>query len=179
MRPPNMPSNPERTYKDVGWQGWGHWLGNSKRPRQQAAEPPSELTSAPTRKPVGAPTGKPASVPTGELPAELGSKPKSKAKGEHVRCTHMGRMYLSSKPTSEPASKQTTHQNPPNTDKLPGAKAAPVHAQPAADTPRKPRAKVPSNKFMPFEDALLVARSAGPYESGYIETEHGLFSWFR
>ena len=27
MRPPNMPSHPESTYKDGGWQGWGHWLG--------------------------------------------------------------------------------------------------------------------------------------------------------
>ena len=22
-----MPSNPQRTYKHEGWQGWGHWLG--------------------------------------------------------------------------------------------------------------------------------------------------------
>ena len=28
MRPPNMPSNPETTYKDAGWQGWVHWLGS-------------------------------------------------------------------------------------------------------------------------------------------------------
>ena len=27
MCPPNVPSNPHRTYKDGGWQGWGHWLG--------------------------------------------------------------------------------------------------------------------------------------------------------
>ena len=27
MRPPNVPSNPNATYKDGGWQGWGHWLG--------------------------------------------------------------------------------------------------------------------------------------------------------
>ena len=27
MRPPNVPSNPPRTYKDGGWQGWGQWLG--------------------------------------------------------------------------------------------------------------------------------------------------------
>ena len=26
-RPPNVPSHPHRTYKDGGWQGWGHWLG--------------------------------------------------------------------------------------------------------------------------------------------------------
>ena len=29
MRPPNVPSHPERTYKDGGWQGWVHWLGSS------------------------------------------------------------------------------------------------------------------------------------------------------
>ena len=27
LRPPNVPSAPDRTYKDAGWQGWGHWLG--------------------------------------------------------------------------------------------------------------------------------------------------------
>ena len=26
-RPPNVPTHPDRTYKDGGWQGWGHWLG--------------------------------------------------------------------------------------------------------------------------------------------------------
>ena len=25
-RPPNIPSNPERVYKNDGWKGWGHWL---------------------------------------------------------------------------------------------------------------------------------------------------------
>mgnify|MGYP002809878061 CR=1 FL=1 len=27
MRPAGIPANPHRTYKDAGWQGWGHWLG--------------------------------------------------------------------------------------------------------------------------------------------------------
>ena len=27
LRPPGVPANPDRTYKDGGWQGWGHWLG--------------------------------------------------------------------------------------------------------------------------------------------------------
>ena len=39
MCPPNVPSNPHRTYKDGGWQGWGHWLGtdsqSSKTKHQQ------------------------------------------------------------------------------------------------------------------------------------------------
>jgi len=39
MCPPNVPSNPDRAYKDGGWQGWGHWLGtgnqSSKAKRQQ------------------------------------------------------------------------------------------------------------------------------------------------
>ena len=30
-RPPNVPSNPHQTYKDGGWQGWGHWLGTGKQ----------------------------------------------------------------------------------------------------------------------------------------------------
>ena len=32
MRPPNVPSQPDRTYKRDGWQGWGHWLGTLKPP---------------------------------------------------------------------------------------------------------------------------------------------------
>ena len=36
MRPPNVPSDPDATYKqtldkDGGWQGWGHWLGTGKQ----------------------------------------------------------------------------------------------------------------------------------------------------
>ena len=30
-RPPNVPSTPNRTYKDGGWQGWGHWLGTGNQ----------------------------------------------------------------------------------------------------------------------------------------------------
>ena len=29
LRPTNVPSHPNRTYKDAGWQGWGHWLDSS------------------------------------------------------------------------------------------------------------------------------------------------------
>ena len=39
MCPPNVPSNPHHTYKDAGWQGYGHWLGtgnqSSKAKREQ------------------------------------------------------------------------------------------------------------------------------------------------
>ena len=35
MRPPNMPSTPQSTYKDVGWQGWGHWLGTGNQKHQK------------------------------------------------------------------------------------------------------------------------------------------------
>ena len=34
MCPPNVPSNPQRTYKDGGWQGWGHWLGTGNQATQ-------------------------------------------------------------------------------------------------------------------------------------------------
>ena len=34
MRPRNVPSHPGKGYTDHGWQGRGHWLGNSsQRPR--------------------------------------------------------------------------------------------------------------------------------------------------
>jgi hypothetical protein len=29
-RPQDIPSAPERTYKDKGWKGWKHWLGNDR-----------------------------------------------------------------------------------------------------------------------------------------------------
>ena len=31
LRPSNVPSHPDRVYKDHGWQGWGHWLGSSNQ----------------------------------------------------------------------------------------------------------------------------------------------------
>ena len=31
MCPPNVPSAPNATYKDGGWQGWGHWLGTGNQ----------------------------------------------------------------------------------------------------------------------------------------------------
>ena len=34
VRPPNVPANPDRTYKDGGWQGWGHWLGTGNQHNQ-------------------------------------------------------------------------------------------------------------------------------------------------
>ena len=37
MRPRNVPSTPNRVYKDYGWEGWGHWLGtgNAQRGTEQ------------------------------------------------------------------------------------------------------------------------------------------------
>ena len=34
-RPANMPSDPPRTYKGAGWQGWRHWLGNADFRRKE------------------------------------------------------------------------------------------------------------------------------------------------
>ena len=31
MRPAGIPTNPQSTYKDGGWQGWGHWLGTGNK----------------------------------------------------------------------------------------------------------------------------------------------------
>ncbi len=31
LRPRNMPAAPDKTYKDGGWQGWGHWLGTGNQ----------------------------------------------------------------------------------------------------------------------------------------------------
>ena len=38
LRPPNVPSTPDRTYKHDGWQGWGHWLGTDNVPGSLANE---------------------------------------------------------------------------------------------------------------------------------------------
>ena len=37
MRPANVPSHPDRTYKHGGWQGWGHWLGTGNVARSLPA----------------------------------------------------------------------------------------------------------------------------------------------
>ena len=36
-RPAAIPEYPSRTYKDSGWQTWGHWLGTDRAQRGQAA----------------------------------------------------------------------------------------------------------------------------------------------
>ena len=38
-RPPNVPFNPNATYKDGGWQGWGHWLGTGNQPTKAQEQP--------------------------------------------------------------------------------------------------------------------------------------------
>ena len=35
LRPPNVPSDPGKVYKDRGWQGWGHWLGTGNQLHQK------------------------------------------------------------------------------------------------------------------------------------------------
>ena len=37
MRPPSIPSNPDKTYEDAGWQGYRYWLGTGCRTNHQAA----------------------------------------------------------------------------------------------------------------------------------------------
>ena len=36
--PPNAPAHPNRTYKDGGWQGWGHWRGTGNQPNSTKKE---------------------------------------------------------------------------------------------------------------------------------------------
>ena len=36
MRPPKVPADPSQTYKDGGWQGWGHWLGTGNTKNHRA-----------------------------------------------------------------------------------------------------------------------------------------------
>ena len=38
-RPPNVPADPAKTYKDGGWQGWGHWLGTGNQPTKAKEQP--------------------------------------------------------------------------------------------------------------------------------------------
>ena len=39
LRPPNVPANPRVTYKDDGWQGWGHWLGTGHTSNNTKKQP--------------------------------------------------------------------------------------------------------------------------------------------
>ena len=57
-RPGNIPSSPHRTYKNDGWEGWGHWLGTlaARRrklshvvPKSAAASKPKRSVSVPVR----------------------------------------------------------------------------------------------------------------------------------
>ena len=46
-RPPNVPCHPTTTYKNEGWQGWGHWMGTGSTQQRVAATPPvAPVTSA-------------------------------------------------------------------------------------------------------------------------------------
>ena len=38
VRPANVPSNPDQTYKHGGWQGWGHWLDTGKVKRGHSVD---------------------------------------------------------------------------------------------------------------------------------------------
>ena len=46
LRPPNVPSNPDRVYKDGGWQGWGHWLGTGNQGCRRSSVPFLPFTEA-------------------------------------------------------------------------------------------------------------------------------------
>ena len=37
-QPPNVPSAPDATYMDGGWQGWGHWLGTGNQSNKAKKE---------------------------------------------------------------------------------------------------------------------------------------------
>ena len=50
-RPPNVPSHPGTTYKDTGWQGWGHWLHHANLDAHTAP------ATAPTARKRAAPGG--------------------------------------------------------------------------------------------------------------------------
>ena len=63
MRPPNIPTQPDKVYEYRGWQGWGHWLetGNAPHARLQGARviPQAAWSPPPSRtceKAVGTPS---------------------------------------------------------------------------------------------------------------------------
>ena len=74
MRPRNVPANPQTTYKDRGWQGWGHWLGTGnvwKGPRKGSKQP-LPFGTAPAPAPAGAPI----------LPGQAGSRARCESGGD-------------------------------------------------------------------------------------------------
>ena len=54
MRPPNVPSNPDKTYKHDGWQGWGHWLRHAT---PDSATAPARTPAARKRPATGGAAG--------------------------------------------------------------------------------------------------------------------------
>ena len=66
-RPPKMPADPGKVYKNDGWQGWHHWLGTGKSARGgKVSLPPDEAHQAG----AGKQSPKPAATrPTATRPA--------------------------------------------------------------------------------------------------------------
>ncbi len=44
-RPPDIPSKPDRAYRNVGWAGMGDWLGTGRARRRSSDRPPRERSS--------------------------------------------------------------------------------------------------------------------------------------
>ena len=49
LRPPNVPGDPSKVYKNDGWRGWGHWLGTGRAPKCTRFLPFAEALAAARR----------------------------------------------------------------------------------------------------------------------------------
>ena len=85
MRPPNVPADPCKAYKDGGWEGWAHWLANDSGP---CTDPAAACNGAECPSTSAEPNGhgearKRKRTDEGEAPQKNGSSPPSKL-GEAV-----------------------------------------------------------------------------------------------
>ena len=86
MRPPNVPSHPDRTYNDAGWQGWGHWLGTGNLTGGQRGRCHGALSRGATPGP-GTATGATANARASRKRSAgtLGAPPSKRTACQHAR----------------------------------------------------------------------------------------------
>ena len=92
-RPANLPSNPNKAYAEVGWQGWGHWLGtgnvagfNHLKKKEMGLEQGGHRATQPSK----------------------GAAPRIEQKAKHVN-------PRGKQPTTQPAKQSRPSSQPPST----------------------------------------------------------------
>ena len=107
-RPPDIPYNPNTTYKDKGWKGLGYWLGTGDHAGKPVRKPVGKV-SKPRTKPSATAQVKPN---TTRNPAESAKpRPRSTA-GVGVSSSNPAGKPIADKPTAKPVTGKPRHRVP-------------------------------------------------------------------